>query len=66
MNKPISLAIAETREQIVKAINESGLPPSVVEALMNPIYKQIAQAAQSELAQAKESYKETEEHAESN
>ncbi len=56
--KPVSIIIKETREQIVKALNESQLPPCVLEALLNPIYQQIAQAAQAEIAQAEKEYNE--------
>ena len=54
--KPISIIIKETREQIVKALNESQLPPCLLEAVLNPIYQQIAQAAQAEIAQAEQEY----------
>lgn len=64
--KPVSIIIKETREQIVKALNESQLPPCLLEAVLNPIYQQIAQAAQQEIAQAEKEYKEEgEENAES-
>ena len=56
--KPISIIIKETREQIVKALNESQLPPCLLEAVLNPIYQQIAQAAQQEIAQAEKEYTE--------
>lgn len=58
--KPVSIIIKETREQIVKALNESQLPPCLLEAVLNPIYQQIAQAAQQEIAQAEQEYKERE------
>lgn len=64
--KPVSIIIKETREQIIKALNESQLPPCVLEAVLNPIYQQIAQAAQAEIAQAEKEYKEGQEDAESN
>lgn len=65
--KPISIIIKETREQIVKALNESQLPPCLLEAVLNPIYQQIAQAAQAEIVQAEQEYKKEEQKdAESN
>lgn len=65
--KPISIIIKETREQIVKALNESQLPPCLLEAMLNPIYQQIVQAAQTEIAQAEKEYtEEGEKNAESN
>lgn len=64
--KPISIIIKETREQIIKALNESQLPPCLLEAVLNPIYQQIAQAAQAEIAQAEKQIEEGEKNAESN
>lgn len=68
MNKPIALIIKDTRRQIINALNESQLPPCLLEAVLNPIYQQITQAAQQEIAQAEQEYKESEEQkdAESN
>lgn len=64
--KPISLIIRDTQKAIVEAINGSQLPPCLLEAVLNPIYHQIAQAAQAEIAQAEKEYKEGQEDAESN
>lgn len=61
--KPISIIIKETREQIVKALNESQLPPCLLEAVLNPIYQQITQAAQAEIAQAEKQIEEGEKNA---
>lgn len=67
MSKPLSIVIKEAREQIVKALNESKLPPCILEAVLNPIYQQIAHAAQAEIAQAEQEYKKEEQKdAESN
>lgn len=48
----IATAIKTLREKVVSAINESQLPPSVVEPILNAIYMQIAQAAAQEVEQA--------------
>lgn len=58
MNKPIALIIKDTRKQIINALNESQLPPCLLEAVLNPIYQQIAQAAQTEIVQAEKEYTE--------
>lgn len=52
MNKPISLAIKEFRGKIVSAINESQLPPSLLEPILNAVYLQVAAAADNEAKQA--------------
>lgn len=48
----IALSIKTLKGKIVAAINESQLPPSIVEPVMNAIYLQIAQAARQELEKA--------------
>lgn len=58
-NKPISLVIKEVQDELVKLINGSNLPASVLEQIFGRIYQQIAQAAQAELAQAEKEYKES-------
>lgn len=52
MNRPISLAIKEFRGKIVSAINESQLPPSLLEPILNAVYLQVAAAADNEAKQA--------------
>lgn len=54
--KPISLIIRDTQAAIIKAVNESQLPPSILEQIIAPIHAQIAQAAQAEIAQAEKEY----------
>lgn len=61
MNKPISISIVETRDRIVAALNESGLPASVLEMMLNALYQQVVQAAQAELEAAKKQLAEQEE-----
>lgn len=60
MNKPISISIVETRDRIVAALNESGLPASVLEMMLNALYQQVAQAAQAEVEAAKKQLAEQE------
>lgn len=52
MNKPVALAIKEFRGRIVAAINDSQLPPSLLEPILNAVYLQIAAAADNEAKQA--------------
>lgn len=61
MNKPISISIVETRDRIVAALNESGLPASVLEMMLNALYQQVVQAAQAEVEAAKKQLAEQEE-----
>lgn len=48
----ITLAIKELREKIIAAVNESQLPASILDPVLNSIYLQIAQAARLEEVQA--------------
>lgn len=50
--KPIALTIKETRARIVAALNESGLPPCILEGIIAPIAHEITQAARAEAANA--------------
>ena len=61
MSKPISISIVETRDRIIAALNESGLPASVLEMMLNALYQQVAQAAQAEVEAAKKQLAEQEE-----
>lgn len=55
MDKPISLIIRDFQESIIKAVNDSGLPPSIIEPILGAIYQQIVAAKTAEIKQAEES-----------
>lgn len=55
MDRPISLVIRDTKIRIVQAINESQLPASIVELILNNIHQQAVKAAEAEIKQAEES-----------
>ena len=59
MNKPANLIVEETGEKIAKIINESGLPPFLLEPLLKDIYKQISFLKQKELENYKKDYEES-------
>lgn len=56
MNKPANLIIEETKEKIVKVINESGLPPFLLEPVLKDLYNQISILKQQELEKSKQEY----------
>lgn len=41
MEKPLTLTINETHEEIVKIINNSNLPAYILKKILEDIYKQI-------------------------
>ena len=49
MNKPISILIKETKEKMIRACNDSGLPPCILELLVRNIYDEIYQLANNQL-----------------
>ena len=59
MNKPANLIVEETKENIVKTINESGLPPFLVEPILKDLYNQINILKQQELEQSKKQYEDS-------
>lgn len=56
MTKPANLIIEETKENLVKVINESGLPPFLVEPILKDLYNQISILKQQELEKSKQEY----------
>ena len=56
MTKPANLMIEETKENLVKVINESGLPPFLLEPVLKDLYNQISILKQQELERSKQEY----------
>lgn len=48
MNKPASMVIKEFSDGIEKCINNSGLPPVIIEIVMRSYYLQIKELADSQ------------------
>lgn len=59
MNKPADLIVEETKEELTKIINKSGLPPFLLEPLIKDIYNQISFLKQKELEKSKKDYEES-------
>lgn len=59
MNKPADLIVEETKEKLAKVINESGLPPFLLEPLIKDLYNQISFLKQKELEKSKNNYEES-------
>lgn len=58
MNKPLSIIIKDTKSNLARVCNESGLPPVILDLIMQGIYSEIhtlaeKQAREEELAYAK-------------
>lgn len=61
MAKPISIAIRDLKTQVLAAINDSQLPPCIVEPVLNSIYQRIVKMAENEIIQAEKQLVESEE-----
>ena len=59
MNKPVNLIVEETKVNITKIINESGLPPFLLEPILKDLYNQVNILKQQELEQSKKQYKDS-------
>lgn len=59
MNKPANLIVEETKANIVKIINESGLPPFLIEPIIKDLYNQINILKKKELAKSKQEYEDS-------
>lgn len=58
MNKPLTLIIKETKAKIASACNESGLPPIILDLIMQPIYSEIHSLAERQTVEEESVYME--------
>ena len=49
MNKPFTLQVQETEEQLVKTLNNSNLPAYVLKQILKELYQQIEQIELKEI-----------------
>lgn len=56
MDKPITLQTEELKKNIVKMINESKLPPILLDYIMKDLYNEIRILSYNQLIQDKQSY----------
>lgn len=57
MNKPASVAIKEFSEDLESCVNNSGLPPIVLEMVMRGYYLQLKELADRQTRTEEESYR---------
>ena len=58
MNKPLTMIIKETKTKIANACNESGLPPIILDLIMQGIYSEIHSLAERQTAEEEVAYME--------
>ena len=59
MNKPIAMIIKETKTKIADACNESGLPPVILDLIMQGIYSEIHFLSEKQTLEEEKSYTQT-------
>ncbi len=58
IKKPTILIVEETRQAIIKLINDSNLPAFIIEPILREIYNEVHDAKVSEYKSQKQSYEE--------
>ena len=56
MNKPFSIAYEEFKQNMASLINNCGLPPSVIESLMQNYLSEVSSIAKNQYASDKVQY----------
>ena len=56
MNKPLTMVIKETKTKIANVCNESGLPPIVLDLIMQGIYSEIRSLAEKQTIEEEMAY----------
>lgn len=56
INKPITLVVKETKKKIADACNESGLPPVILDLIVQGIYSEIHLIAEQQTLADEKSY----------
>lgn len=56
MNKPLTMVVKETKNKLANICNESGLPPIILDLIMQGIYSEIHSLAERQTAEEEGSY----------
>ena len=59
MNKPLTMVVKETRTKIVNICNESGLPPVILDLIMQGVYSEIHSLTEQQTANEEKAYMQT-------
>ena len=56
MNKPITIAIKETKTNLIKACNDAGLSPVILDLILSGIYAEIHALAERQAIEEENAY----------
>lgn len=59
MNKPLTMAIKETKVKLANVCNESGLPPVILDLIIYGVYSDIHALAERQFSDEEKAYMET-------
>lgn len=59
MNKPLAMVIKETKNKLINICNESGLPPIVLDLVVQGIYSEIHSLAERQTLEEEIAYVKT-------
>ena len=59
MNKPLSMIIEETKTKLAATCNESGLPPVILDLIMQGIYNEVHNLAERQIVNEKNAYEQS-------
>lgn len=57
MNKPLTMLVKETRMKLANICNESGLPPVILDLIMQGLYSEIHHLAEKQSLDDEDAYK---------
>ena len=56
MNKPMTMVVKETTTKLINACNESGLPPVVLDLILQGIYSEVHTLAEQQTVREEKDY----------
>jgi hypothetical protein len=56
MNKPLTMMVKDTKMKLAQTCNESGLPPIILDLIIQNIYSEIHSIAESQTAEDEKFY----------
>ena len=56
MNKPLTMVIKETKNNLAKICNESGLPPVILDLIIQGVYSEIHSLVERQTLEEETSY----------
>lgn len=56
MNKPITMIVKETKTKLINICNESGLPPIILDLIMQGVYTELHSIAEKQASEEEAAY----------